>query len=279
MGKLNGSDRTHTDFQETFADRVINFVRELLLRLFPIAILFAVWYGIVYGFDIPSRLMPNPLAVLKRIYVGLFTDADLWRHLWLTLKSTLGGYVLGSIVAILAGSVLAMNRKLELLFYPLIVMIQAVPKVAIAPLVLLWLGFSERSTITLVALICFFPIFVGAFVGVRSTPSVLVDLFHTLKASTLKTYLHCNLPHATGSIIAGLQVGWGFALVGCVVMEFIMGIGGAGFLIDNSANSLDTVTAIAAMVLLGVLGFAGGSALTVAKKRLVFWEGDRGNGQ
>src|SRR5690606_5590600 len=119
---------------------------------------------------------------------------------------------------------------------------QAVPKVAVAPLVLLWLGFELRSTVILVALTCFFPVFVSTFIGVRSTPGVLLDLFRTLNASRFKTYLHCNLPNAMGSIVAGLQVGWGFALVGCVVMEFIMGMGGAGFLIDNSANALDTVT-------------------------------------
>eukprot|EP01041_Mallomonas_annulata_P019123 gene19122-biopygen12180 len=124
-------------------------------------------------------------------------------------------------------------------------------QIAIAPLVLLWLGFDARSIVTLVALICFFPIFVGTFIGVRSTPQVLRDLFRTLDASGFKTFLHCSLPHASGSIIAGMQVGWGFALVGCVVMEFIMGIGGAGFLIDNSANALDTVTAVAPLVLPG----------------------------
>lgn len=253
-------------------------LRALGLRLGPVALLVFIWYAIVHGFSIPSRLMPDPTEVVRRIYVGLISNADLWPHLWLTLKSTLAGYALGTVLAIALGSLLAMNRKLELLVYPLVVLVQAVPKVAIAPLVLLWLGFEARSTITLVALICFFPIFVGTFVGVRSTPSVLLNLFRTLNASTLKTYFHCNLPNAVGSIAAGLQVGWGFALVGCVVMEFIMGMGGAGFLIDNSANALDAVTAVAAMLLLGVLGLAGGAVIVTLKSRLVFWEGARRNG-
>ncbi|MGB3277377.1 MAG: ABC transporter permease [Castellaniella sp.] len=258
-------------------NRSTEFLGGLALRLAPIAALLLVWYGIVHGFGIPERLMPDPVTVGLRIYAGLFTEGDLWSHLWLTLKSTFAGFVLGSLLAIALGSVLAMNRKLELLVYPLVVLIQAVPKVAIAPLVLLWLGFDERSTVTLVGLICFFPAFVGAFVGVRSTPAVLLDLFHTLRASAFKTYVHCNLPHAAGSIVAGLQVGWGFALVGCVVMEFIMGMGGAGFLIDNSANALDTATAVAAMILLGLLGYIGGGVLSEAKRRIVFWEGGRRN--
>lgn len=258
--------------------RLTNILRLLGLRLGPVLLLGIVWYAIVHGFSIPGRLMPDPVEVTRRIYFGLISNADLWPHLWLTLKSTLAGYALGAVLAVALGSLLAMNRKLELLVYPLVVLIQAVPKVAIAPLVLLWLGFEARSTITLVALICFFPVFVGTFVGVRSTPSVLLNLFRTLNASALKTYFHCNLPNAAGSIAAGLQVGWGFALVGCVVMEFIMGMGGAGFLIDNSANALDAVTAVAAMVLLGVLGLIGGTLLVMLKNRVVFWEGVRRNG-
>ncbi len=249
------------------------FLRAFLLKLLPFVLLLLVWHGLVEALRIPSRLMPGPIEVGQRIYVGLLRDGDLWMHLWQTLRSTLAGYGLGFLLALLAGSVLAMNRVLELLFYPLILLMQAVPKVAIAPLVLLWLGFDARSIVTLVALICFFPIFVGTFIGVRSTPQVLRDLFRTLDASGFKTFLHCSLPHASGSIIAGMQVGWGFALVGCVVMEFIMGIGGAGFLIDNSANALDTVTAVASMVLLGVMGYLGGTLIAAARRRLIFWEG------
>ncbi|GAA5236729.1 ABC transporter permease [Verticiella sediminum] len=254
---------------------VIDLARGAAVRVAPIVLLVLVWYAVVRGFAIPSRLMPGPGEVFARVWAGLVTTGDLWPHLWLTFKTTLGGYVLGSVLAVLLGSALAMNRKLELLTYPVVVLIQAVPKVAIAPLVLLWLGFDTRSTIALVALICFFPVFVGTFVGVRATPTVLLDLFQTLNASLLKTYLHCSLPNAAGSIVAGLQVGWGFALVGCVVMEFIMGMGGAGFLIDNSANALDAVTAVAAMILLGVLGYLGGSLLALVRRRAIFWEGAR----
>lgn len=111
--------------------------------------------------------------------------------------------------AIALSSVLAMNRALELMFYPIVLLIPSVPKAAIAPLVLLWMGFTPQSTIVLVALTCFFPMFVGTFIGVRAASPVLLDLFRTLDASTFKTYLHCNLPNAAGSIVASMQVGLG----------------------------------------------------------------------
>jgi len=246
--------------------------------LIPMALFVLLWSVIVQGFGIPSRLMPGPWEVGARLYAGLIRDADLWPHLWLTFRNTLAGYALGVVLAVVLGSALALHRTLELLLYPLMVLVQAIPKVAIAPLILLWLGFETRSAVVLVALICFFPIFVGAFVGVRATPAVLRDLFRTLNASAVKTFCHCSLPHAAGAILAGMQVGWGFALVGCVVMEFIMGMGGAGFLIDNSANALDTATAVATMVLLGGLGLAGGSVLNTVKRRLIFWEGSARHG-
>jgi len=257
---------------------IANLAGEAARRLLPVALLVGLWWALVAGLGVPSRLMPSPAEVGARIYSGLVTDADMWPHLWQTAQATLLGFVLGGALAVAVGSLLAMNRALEKLAYPLVVLLQAVPKVAIAPLVLLWAGFDLRSTVLLVALICFFPIFVGTFVGVRAAPPVLLDLFRTLNAGRLHTFLHCNLPHAAGSIFAGLQVGWGFALVGCVVMEFITGTGGAGFLIDNSANALDAPTAVAAMVLLGVLGYVGGGLLAAARRRLVFWEGEARHG-
>jgi NitT/TauT family transport system permease protein len=255
---------------------LLSLLRGLALRLAPLVLLVAIWALVIHLLALPTRLMPGPLDVGQRIYAGLFVRADLWPHLWLTLQTTLAGFAFGSLLAVLIGSALAVNRALELSVYPIVVLVQAVPKVAIAPLVLLWLGFELRSTITLVALICFFPVFVGTFIGIRSAAPVLKDLFRTLNAGVFRTYLHCGLPSAAGNIVAGLQVGWGFALVGCVVMEFIMGMGGAGFLIDNSANALDTVTAVATMVLLGVMGYAGGMLLQMARRRLIFWEGERG---
>lgn len=257
---------------------MISLLREIGVRIAPFILLILIWGGVVAGFGLPSRLMPGPGEVGLRIYHGLVTNRDLWPHMGLTLLTTLAGYVVGAILALVVGSLLAMNRVVELTTYPMVVLLQAVPKVAIAPLVLLWLGYETHSTVTLVALTCFFPVFVGTFVGIRSTPAVLGDLFRTLNASGFKTYLHLGLPSAAGSIVAGLQVGWGFALVGCVVMEFIMGMGGAGFLIDNSANMLDAVTAVAAMVLLGVMGYAGGMLLQWGKRRLIFWEGDARHG-
>ncbi len=255
-----------------------SLLREFGVRIAPFVLLIFIWWAAVTAFGLPSRLMPGPGEVGMRIYRGLITEGDLWPHMSLTLITTLGGYLLGSVLGVIAGSLLAMSRVVELTTYPIVVLLQAVPKVAIAPLVLLWLGYETHSTVTLVALTCFFPVFVGTFVGIRSVPAVLRDLFRTLNASGIKTYLHLGLPNAAGSIVAGLQVGWGFALVGCVVMEFIMGMGGAGFLIDNSANMLDAVTAVAAMVLLGVMGYAGGMLLQWAKRRLIFWEGDARHG-
>lgn len=250
-------------------------LKRVLLPIAPVIAFFVIWYCVITLFHIPNRVFPGPEAVLERIYNGLFKDADLWPHLSQTLQSTILGFLLGTLLAVVFGSVLAMYKRVELLMYPVVVVLQAVPKVAIAPLILLWLGYETKSTVVLVALICFFPIFVGTFVGIRATPPVLLDLFKSLNANSLKLYWHCCLPNAAGSILSGLQVGWGFALVGCVVMEFIVGMGGAGFLIDNSANSLDTTTAVTAMVLLGVLGYVGGALLTYAKEKLVFWEGSK----
>jgi NitT/TauT family transport system permease protein len=182
------------------------------------------------------------------------------------------GYVLGCGSAIVIAALLAEWVALERALYPLILALQAAPKVSIAPLIFIWVGFGIESQLILVALICFFPIFTISFIGLRSVDSNLLDLYRAFSASRLHVLLHAKLPAAADSIFAGLQVSVVFALIGCVVMEFITGTQGTGFLIENSANILDTPLALATVVCLGILGVLGTQLVRLIHRRVVFWE-------
>lgn len=120
-------------------------LKRVLLPLLPVVAFFVIWYCVIALFHIPNRVFPGPEAVLERIYHGLIKDADLWPHLSQTLQSTVLGFLLGTVLAIGFGSVLAMYKRVELLMYPVVVVLQAVPKVAIAPLILLWLGYETKA--------------------------------------------------------------------------------------------------------------------------------------
>jgi NitT/TauT family transport system permease protein len=246
--------------------------RSILFPLVTVAGLLLVWSDLVQRLDVSPHLLPAPEVVLLRLWDGL-SSGEMWPHLGATAAAALAGYALGCGSAILVAAILAEWPLAERALYPLILTLQAMPKVSIAPLILIWVGFGIESQVILVALICFFPIFIVAFVGLRAVDANLLDLYRALSAGRLHVLFHVKIPAAADSIFTGLEVAVLFALIGCVVMEFITGRQGTGFLIENSANTLDTPLAIATVVALGILGVIGTQIVRFAHRRVVFWGG------
>lgn len=238
--------------------------------------LIVIWHLVVVVQKLPSHLLPGPELVGRRLASGLISKGDFWPHLRATLQATLLGFAGGSAAAVTLAFAFSELAVLRRLFFYLIVGFQAVPKVALAPLMLIWLGFGLQSKVVLVALVCFYPVFTATSVALESVNPDLRDMMRAAGASRLHRLRHLDLPAVTGPILTGLQISFGFALIGCVVMEFVLGTEGAGYLIDNSANSLDAATAVASMIILGVIGAAGTLAIRATRERFVFWDAGTG---
>jgi NitT/TauT family transport system permease protein len=146
------------------------------------------------------------------------------------------------------------------------------PKVALAPLILVWCGFGIESKVVLIVLICFFPLFVNVIVGLRSADQDLIDLCRASCASRWYIFRHVKLPSAAGSIFAGLQIGASLALIGAVVGEFVSSQRGLGYLIASSTVNMSVATMFAAAILLTVLGIVATEAVRWAHRLVVFWE-------
>lgn len=245
-------------------------VRTCVMPVATLAILLVLWKSATVWYEISAALLPTPEAVLARLWVSI-ANWELQPQLWATLEATLTGYALGSVAAISLAVLLVEIQVLERLFYPVLVTFQSMPKVAIAPFVLIWLGYGTASEIVLVALICFFPPFINTFNALRETNQNLVDLYRVLSASRLRIVFAVKIPNAALPIFTGLQVGLIFALIGCVVMEFVIGLEGIGFVIINSANSLDTALSLAATIGLSLMGVALTESLKLVQRRVVFW--------
>ncbi|KAF1034515.1 MAG: Riboflavin transport system permease protein RibX [Herbaspirillum frisingense] len=189
--------------------------------LASLALLIAVWYAAVRWGRIPDYLLPAPAEVLRTLVQGLW-GGELWPHIGATLANTAVGYVIGCALAVLLGALLAESRTFERFVYPLLIGLQATPKVALGPLILVWFGFGAASKIVLVALVCFFPLFVNTVNGIRRTDPDLLEACRAFSASRLYLLLHVKLPAALGDIFAGLQIGVSLALIGAVVGEFLL---------------------------------------------------------
>ncbi|MCB8823194.1 ABC transporter permease [Microvirga rosea] len=250
--------------------RVTDKLVSLLAPLFTITVLFLTWYAAVTLFKPPSHLIPSPDDVLLRLWSGI-VGGDMLPHIGATITASLIGYCIGVAIALSLAILLTEFPVLENSFYPLVLCFQSIPKVSIAPLVFVWVGFGMQSQVALVALICFFPLFTSAFAGLKSVDPNLSNMFRVSNAGRLHTMLHLRIPSAAPQLFVGLEISASFALVGCVVMEFINATQGTGFLIVNSSNTLDTTTSIAAMFALGILGLISSALVRAAGQKIVFW--------
>jgi len=239
--------------------------------LISLAVLLGAWDAAVRMLAIPDYLLPSPQAVFRALADG-FKDGSLWPHLVTTLGETLSGYLPGSLLAIVLGVALAESRTFERFVYPLLVALQATPKVALGPIILVWFGFGMASKVVLVALVCFFPLFVNTVNGIRRTDPELLDACRACSASRWYLLFHVKLPSAAGEIFAGLQIGVALALIGAVVAEFLSAQQGLGYLIASSSVSMSLATMFAGVFLLALSGFIGAQTVRWLQRRIVFWE-------
>lgn len=244
----------------------------LSVALFVIGI--ALWELAVTFFQVPAYILPRPLSVALALWNGL-VGGFLWPHIWATSQAVIVGYFLGCSVAVVAGAVLGESRLLERALTPYIVAFQSMPKVALAPLIIVWFGYGISSKIVMVALICFFPVFINTLVGVQSVNPDLVNLYRAFSASRLSILFNVKLPSAAGAIFAGLQIGIVMALIGAVVGEFIASKAGLGNIIQASSVNLDVAAMFACVIVLSAMGVAGSKLLGYLHRKVVFWEGLR----
>ncbi|MEJ5240415.1 MAG: ABC transporter permease [Anaerolineales bacterium] len=205
-----------------------------------------IWEAIVAIGDLPPFILPSPGMVVARFWRAL-RYGSLPLHLWTTLSEVLLGLLLGSIVATVFGYLIAHSRTLERLLSPYLVASQAVPMVAIAPLLVIWFGPGMVSKVLVCALIVFFPILVNTIVGIRAVPRPLYDLMRALYATRWQILRYLEVPAALPVFLGGLRVGATLSVIGAVVGELIGADRGLGFLINVGRGQYDT-----ALVFVGI---------------------------
>lgn len=243
----------------------------LLYPAAGLACLLLGWHLLVAFAIVPSYLLPAPLRVASAMLASM-QDGLLLRHIVPTLQATIAGYAIGSAAAFVLAALVAEFKMFERFALLHLIAVQSIPKVSIAPLVFLWAGFDLKGKIILVALICFFPVFANALSGFRSADANRIDLLRAAGASRTYIFLEVKLPSAASQLFAGLEVAVAFALIGCVVMEFVGATRGMGFLIQDSSNTFDLPLTFAAVITLGLIGVVGNLMMRWLRSRLLFWE-------
>ncbi|NPV66648.1 MAG: ABC transporter permease [Anaerolineae bacterium] len=234
-------------------------------------LLIVLWEAIYRSGLYPPFLVPAPAEVGGRLLSAL-ADGTLLRHALVTLQAVLLGLFLGAGTALVLGYLIARSLLLERALTPYIVALQAVPTVAIAPLLVIWFGSGLTSKILICALIVFFPMLVNTIVGLRSVPADLRDLMRVLEASRWQTLRHLEAPAALPVLMGGLKVSATLSVIGAVVGEFVSARAGLGFLVNTSRNVFDTPLMIAATLTLAALALSLYGLVALLERRLIAWQ-------
>ncbi len=245
--------------------------RNLLLTGLLFCLSVGLWEAVVRGFQIPAFILPAPSSVAVALGRGLGSGLYV-HHLGYTLVETLLGFLLGSALGFCLGTAVAMNRYVEFFFYPYIVMFQSLPKVALAPLILIWFGLGLTSKVVNAGLVAFFPLLVNTMVGLRSADEDRVSLMRSLAASERQIFWMLRLPNALPFVMAGLDVAMIFALIGAIVAEFVGAQSGLGMLIQSMNFTMDVSGQFSVLLILSVLGLGLNRAISLIRRRILFWD-------
>ncbi len=228
------------------------------------------WEALVLLGDYPAFILPGPRRVAARLLTVL-ADGTLLRHSAVTLIEVLGGLTLGVVVATVLGYALARSATLERALSPYLVASQAVPIIAIAPLLVIWFGQGLLSKVLISALIVFFPILVNTIAGVRSVPADLRDLMRSLHATRWQMFALLEVPAALPVLLAGLKVGATLSVIGAVVGEFAGANAGLGVMISIADGQYDTARMFVGVLALVALALSLYGAVSLIERRALRW--------
>ncbi|MCX8997018.1 ABC transporter permease [Rhizobiaceae bacterium BDR2-2] len=246
----------------------ISSIASRLLTPAVYAACLVLWEVLVKSFEVPGWILPPPTDI-ARAFVEW--GPELMANALVTLRETVFGFLLALALSLPLAALIAFNPIARRIVYPILLGLQSIPKVALAPLVTLWFGFSEWPKIVIVVLVCFFPILVNVVAGLENVPKSMLDLMRSLGASQHTILRRLRLPSALPSLFTGCKVAITFAVIGAVIAEFVSAQSGLGYLIVISTSQSQTAVAFAAILLLTVLSVALFYILDYLEKRVITW--------
>jgi len=230
--------------------------------------LVVVWEFLVRQFQVPGWLLPSPSAIGQAMVEW---RSELVGHSIVTLYETLVGFAFAIAISIPLAVAVVYSPLLQNTIYPILLALQSMPKVAIAPLLALWIGFGTLPKIVVVFLVCFFPIIVATASGLTAVPASLMDLIRSLSASPLQTFVKIRFPTAMPHIFVGLKIAITFAVIGAVIGEFVGSESGLGYLILVSTSQSRTPLAFGALVLLTLMSIVLYYGVALIERVVVPW--------
>ena len=241
----------------------------------PVALLvacFAAWWAISAFKLVEAYLVPSPGATLR-----LMGDkwGYIWHHTWVTTYETLIGFALAVLIGVASAVLMVYSSTVERTLYPILLFAQVIPKIAIAPLFVVWLGFGIGPKIVVAVLIAFFPVVISMVAGLKAVDPEMLQLSATMGASPMATFSKIRLPASLPHLFSGLKVAVTLAVTGAVVGEFVGANEGLGYVILQANGNLDTPMLFAGLLVMSAIGVVLFVVVEVAEKLLLPWHASR----
>jgi NitT/TauT family transport system permease protein len=259
------------DVAPTQAGAVLERLRTAVLPLAFAVALLAMWQAIAVLGSYPKVILPAPTDILAALISNF---GEICRQAVPTVRDTLAGFAIATVLAIALAALMTFSRLLKQAVYPLVIVIQLVPKIAWTPLFIVWAGIGTPARLAIATFIAFFPIFIAMVAGLESTDGSLVRLCRSLTATPWRIFWQVRLPASMPYLFAGLKIAITLAVIGVIVAEFICSSEGLGFLILRSAALLRTDLILAAIVVLCVVGLASYGAIALGERWVRRWQGE-----
>src|SRR6266436_2683516 len=243
-----------------------------LQRFLPATMMFggfvAVWQLAVTGLGVREYLLPSPLSVLQSMGPG---EIPWTKHIWITAIEIVGAFLIAALAGVLLGAAIAWSHAVSRALTPFLVFVNTLPKVAIAPLFLIWLGYGILPNMLIGALIGFFPVVINTAVGLTQIEQDMLDLGRVFNAPKWKVFAKIRIPNAYPYILSALKITATAAVVGAIVGEFVASQRGLGYVIITTQGSMNTPVAFAALVWISVVGLAVYGAVVLAARWIAPW--------
>lgn len=236
----------------------------------------SMWEFLTAALKVPAYILPPPSKIVSAL-VGHVQTPTFWENLGVTLQEIAIGYVIAVVVAFALGILISQVRIIEKAVLPYIVAFETIPKIALAPLFLIWFGFGLLSKIVMTAFISFFPILINVIEGLRSVDADKLEMMRSLGATKYQIFLKLRLPNAAPFIFAGLDLGIIFAVIGAVVGEFVGAKAGLGYQMLQYNYDFNVASMFAMLIVLSLLGIIGHTIVRLLKRKFAFWSSPSGH--
>lgn len=250
------------------ASRAATLAANLVFPVLTFGTLLILWEILPRVLEVPAYILPVPSAFLAKLWQE---QALIWTHTIVTLQEVVYGFIAGVLISVPLALVIVSNRMIERIVYPLVLFFQLVPKIAVAPLFVVWFGFGMFPKVFFTFMLCFFPVLVSSMTGFRSLDPRVLQITRSMGASSWQTFRFIRLPTAMPAIFSGMKVSVVLATTGAIVAEFVGANSGLGYLLLQATTFLDMPLIFAVLVALCALGLIFSYVVNSLEKFVMPW--------